>query len=482
MKNRYISFLGLLLTFLLMVSTEAQAQCTTTSCDVDDVFVGNFGGLSDLVRFSKADIAINGNAATSVIIASGFGFAEGLANDFDGTVIVTTRFTGNVERVCRDGSQRAIEANVNLAEGPSFAPNGDLFLNNTGPTCVTLRAAPAVPFGGLIFVNWVTSHPPGTFCEDTRIAPITSPVFPGELFIMRSTPGLTFNPNAIDAFSASVAETPLGAVIPDFGTAAALALGSYTSLGMAFDSQGDIWITKWTGPVGSELLEFSASTNYGFSRAVSITRPGNVTIGNNALVKICISPPDPNDPLNPGNDTLFVADFGGFLHVVDEVSGATLASPNDNLVTPAGVACCDVIVAGEPDERRMTGGGSVFQQGTGQRFTHGFELHCDPSSGPNNLEINWGGNRFHMTSLDSATCSDDPNLDEGNPVAGFDTFEGSGTGRLNGVPGAMITFKFTDDGEPGKNADLAEFTIDDGGPLIVVSGFLNRGNHQAHRK
>ena len=203
MKNTYTLFLGLLLTFLLMVSTEAQAQCTTTSCNVDDIFVGNFGGASNLVRFSRADIALNGNAATSVIIASGFGFAEGLANDFDGTVIVTTRFTGNVERVCRDGSQRAIEANVTLAEGPSFAPNGDLFVNNTGPTGITLKAPPAVPFGGLAFVNWVTSYAPGTFLEDTRIAPAASPVFPGELFVLRSTPGVTGNPNAIDAFSAS---------------------------------------------------------------------------------------------------------------------------------------------------------------------------------------------------------------------------------------------------------------------------------------
>ncbi len=339
---------SLIVACLFIVTAEARGQCTTSSCNPDDIFVGNFGGASDLVRFSKADIALNGNAATSIIIASGFGSAEGLANDFDGTVIVTTRFTGNVERVCRDGSQRAIEANVNLAEGPSFAANGDLFLNDTGPTGITYKAPPGVPFAGLAFVPWVNIHPAGTFLEDTRIAPAASPLFPGELFIMRSTPGLTFNPNKIEAFSASIPNTFLGAVVADFGTAAGLANGSYTSLGMAFDSQGDLWVTKWTGPVGSELLEFSAAANYAFSRAVPIVRPGNIPIFNSTLVKMCITPPDPNDPLNPGNDTLFVADFGGFLHVVDEVTGATLASPNSNLVTPAGVACCDVVVGGEP--------------------------------------------------------------------------------------------------------------------------------------
>lgn len=129
---------------------------------------------------------------------------------------------------------------------------------------------------------------------------------------------------------------------------------------------------------------------------------------------------------------------------------------------------------------RMTGGGSVFQA-SGTRFAHGFVLQCDANRGPNNLQINWaGGNRFHLTSLTSVLCYDDPNLDEGKPLAGFDTMEGTGVGEFNGVPGATITFKFTDNGEPG-GADLAEFTIDDGvNPPIVVSNLLDKGNHQAH--
>ena len=121
----------------------------------------------------------------------------------------------------------------------------------------------------------------------------------------------------------------------------------------------------------------------------------------------------------------------------------------------------------------MTGGGSVFQ---GSRVTHGFELHCDISL-PNNLEINWEGNRFHLTQLDSATCSDDSNISEEQPVAGFDTFVGSGVGRLNGVDGATIDFKLTDAGEPGGGVDRAEFSI---GMVLAVAGPLDKGNHQAH--
>jgi len=136
----------------------------------------------------------------------------------------------------------------------------------------------------------------------------------------------------------------------------------------------------------------------------------------------------------------------------------------------------------EPIQGRMTGGGSVFTE-DGMRVTHGFTLHCDDSKEPNNLQVNWGkGNKFHLESLDSAFCSDDPNIDEAPPVAGFDTYKGVGMGRYNGVSGATAKWIFTDAGEPGKNNDHAEITITDAGGNVVltVSGTLNSGNQQAH--
>lgn len=127
---------------------------------------------------------------------------------------------------------------------------------------------------------------------------------------------------------------------------------------------------------------------------------------------------------------------------------------------------------------RMTGGGSVL----GSRVTHGFELHCDVNQAPNNLEVNWGkGDKFHLESLDTAACSDDPNIDERPPVAGFDTYVGTGTGRYNGESGATIEFTFTDAGEPGKNDDATIKITDAGGnEVLSVSGKLKNGNHQAH--
>jgi hypothetical protein len=134
----------------------------------------------------------------------------------------------------------------------------------------------------------------------------------------------------------------------------------------------------------------------------------------------------------------------------------------------------------------MTGGGTL-EKGTGKGkvgVSHGFELHCNPNELPNNLEVNWNNNsdKFHLETLTSATCTDDPSINEGSPVAGFDTYTGTGIGRYNGVPGATIKWVFTDAGEPGKDKDYAQMTITDADGKVVLSiaGSLNQGNQQAH--
>jgi hypothetical protein len=141
----------------------------------------------------------------------------------------------------------------------------------------------------------------------------------------------------------------------------------------------------------------------------------------------------------------------------------------------------DIEIETEPEvSGRMTGGGSVFRT-DGARVTRGFEIHCDLSV-PNNLEVNWpGGNKFHLTSLTSAVCTDDAAIIQDPPAADFDTFIGDGTGKLNGVDGATIHFVFVDAGEPGKN-DTALIEITDTGGTVVldVSGFIDVGNLQAH--
>jgi hypothetical protein len=152
-----------------------------------------------------------------------------------------------------------------------------------------------------------------------------------------------------------------------------------------------------------------------------------------------------------------------------------------------------VAVAHEPG--RMTGGGSIVCSTGNFRVTHGFELHCiddgeAAAALPNNLEVNWLDpttgiqQNFHLTLLGTAVCSDSPQIEEDPPNAGFDTLVATGTGTLNNVAGAFISFTFTDAGEPGAGADRASFVITDtSGVVLNCAGSVleQGGNHQAHK-
>ena len=176
-----------------------------------------------------------------------------------------------------------------------------------------------------------------------------------------------------------------------------------------------------------------------------------------------------------GKATVAIGDTGDFIRVNLDGSGAI----DDIMIEPEELI----------QDWRMTGGGSVFKMDD-VRVTRGFEIHCDLSE-PNNLEVNWlGGNKFHLTELTSAICTDDPDIDQDPPPGTpFDTFDGEGTGRLNGVDGATIQFVFVDAGEPAAKpsgpcscVDTAEIIITDasGAVVLTVSGNITFGNLQAH--
>ena len=143
----------------------------------------------------------------------------------------------------------------------------------------------------------------------------------------------------------------------------------------------------------------------------------------------------------------------------------------------AAAACCT------SEAGRMTGGGSIICKGAAYRITFGYELHCkrpgQSISAPNNLEVNLStGQHFHLTSLNTAYCV---GPDASTPDAPFNTFYGTGTGRLNGAP-ASIWFRFIDNAEPGAGVDIAGFSIDTAaGNLLECSNTLEGGNNQAHR-
>ncbi len=134
---------------------------------------------------------------------------------------------------------------------------------------------------------------------------------------------------------------------------------------------------------------------------------------------------------------------------------------------------------------RITGGGSNFTI-DGARITKGLQLHCDLRN-PNNFQINWKGHSFHLLNLTAANCTEDPDIIQQPPASSpFDTFNGSGTGRLKtgGTTDfdATVDFILVDAGEPGVD-DTARIEIKNGvGDVVLfVEGFLDKGNFQTHK-
>jgi hypothetical protein len=134
---------------------------------------------------------------------------------------------------------------------------------------------------------------------------------------------------------------------------------------------------------------------------------------------------------------------------------------------------------------RMTGGGegqATIPAGT--PVHHGFELRCDVNNPPNRLQVNWGvGNHFHLLELTSVMCLDDPNTAAPPPGANWDTYYGTGTGRLNNNDTGTAEWCFQDGGEPG-GGGVDKFTLkitdSSGNVVLFFVSSSNQGNHQAH--
>jgi hypothetical protein len=198
-------------------------------------------------------------------------------------------------------------------------------------------------------------------------------------------------------------------------------------------------------------------------------------------------------------DSISGEEWDSFTIAVDipaEASSLTVQALSvDNQLTGFLPASFDWLAASfsiEPEEPpgacgRMTGGGSVFRV-DGIRVTRGFEIHCDRRE-PNNIQVNWPGNKFHMNELTSAVCTDSPIIDQTPPnSAPFDTFTGTGVGKLNNQPGARIEFVFVDAGEPGVSDTASIKVFDEYNTMVLnvpgdpsLPGFLDRGNLQTHK-
>jgi len=135
---------------------------------------------------------------------------------------------------------------------------------------------------------------------------------------------------------------------------------------------------------------------------------------------------------------------------------------------------------------RFTGGGKQVTvnlvNGDPVAVTKGFEVDCDLHTPSNNLEINWEGNQFHMTSFNSAVCSytGPPNP----PTAPVNTIIGMGTGRYDGADGYTVVFELIDNGEPGTHDEASFVVYQTSNPSNVILSiplkFISTGNIQAH--
>ena len=150
------------------------------------------------------------------------------------------------------------------------------------------------------------------------------------------------------------------------------------------------------------------------------------------------------------------------------------------------------VVAAPRSQCWMTGGGSIFatEWGGEQRFTHGFQLDCEPRRN-DTLQINDHGTgwNFHLDEVIAAICIDDPGISPNPPDAEFDTYVGQGNGICRNVGGearsCWAMWTFTDGGGIGgclRDTAIIEVRDEDGNLLIGVSGDVDCGNHQAHSK
>jgi hypothetical protein len=194
---------------------------------------------------------------------------------------------------------------------------------------------------------------------------------------------------------------------------------------------------------------------------------------------------------------------GAFALPVNQFSGSVPAPSGDTAVlnaiavgtwgdgVPGGQSAAETVTLTIPSDcappptstGRFTGGGFQIRVGEA-RVTRGLTVHCDLLLS-NNLEVNWGGNKFHMEEhLVTTECSDDPAIIQFPPAAPLDTLIGVGRGRYNNEGGYTIEFTFVDYGEPGSSDRAALRIYQTANPANVVLNIplqlLSGGNLQAH--
>jgi len=261
-----------------------------------------------------------------------------------------------------------------------------------------------------------------------------------------------------------------------FAIAPGIARGYELNYSLRNDGSQYAQVVRWNGALGDFTLLDARVLNHVLQTGdqVSATIAGNLlTTYVNGQAIFSVS--DPDNAFADGNPGM------GFFLQNPGVAGISTADYGFTCFAASEGSTAPPCVPQAPQTGRMTGGGTVV---TPSGFVElGLELNCMVSEGPQHLEVTWGGgHRFRLDSLTSATCTDDPNITAPKSShATFDTYQGKGTGRLDGKQGASAEWTFTDAGEPGRN-DTVTIQIRNSSQVVVlaVAGPLRHGNMQAH--
>lgn len=256
-----------------------------------------------------------------------------------------------------------------------------------------------------------------------------------------------------------------------------------------------IYVVHPGAPTGSTPQFFATGPQE--AEGITFVQPNACTIGGNSYFVSAYNTTPVNTTPSTGGAILgytpaqlsgFMGDFlvpneqGGIIYAYSGPN-APGAAPNRTIFSNTGWQLEGSAMAVCPLQSSTTG----FMTGGGQTAnsaaSHGFELGCSATSNHKTLEVNWGGNQFHLTSITSSTCYMDTAFGSPNPpAAGFNTLVMTGTGTYDGQSGATVQAIFTDAGEPGTN-DQAMIVMTYNGTVVLNVPFatIATGNQQAHK-
>jgi hypothetical protein len=159
--------------------------------------------------------------------------------------------------------------------------------------------------------------------------------------------------------------------------------------------------------------------------------------------------------------------------VVQSLSGPALATGGS---PPGGGDCFGC----------LTGGGQLIVGGTvnGGQADVSFGLSpicCGENQPGTELEVNVPGtsDQWHFDQNLVVRCTVDASCSAGQPASCANVF----TGTIEDADGNVLSFSFTDCGEPGTDVDKVSLAITAAGeqtPFLTAAGTLDRGNLQAH--